>query len=209
MNGVRQSEASRSTRESLLSRLRKEGDDESWSVFFESYWALIYGTARHAGLCEPEAEDVVQETVIKLMRDLRQFKYDRQRGSFKSWLLQRVWWEIKMHLRKERRRQRLLLTPLEITDHAEEIPDASLAAIEQYWEEQWRKEVYANALEQVRKKASPRTFQLFDMVICGGMRPGEVARRMGVSTMQVYLAKHRIGKMLKSEVQLLEEGPCN
>ena len=38
------------TRRSLLIRLKDLADQESWKQFFDTYWKLIYTTARRAGL---------------------------------------------------------------------------------------------------------------------------------------------------------------
>ena len=75
------------TRQSLLSRLKDWDDHESWRVFFETYWKLIYNAAIKAGLADAEAQDVVQETVISVMKSMPGFEYDAQHGSFKGWLL--------------------------------------------------------------------------------------------------------------------------
>src|SRR6185503_18482557 len=52
------------TRYSLLSKLRDWDDQESWKVFFDTYWGMIYSAAIRSGLTDAEAEDVGQETVI-------------------------------------------------------------------------------------------------------------------------------------------------
>src|SRR6476646_9677099 len=76
------------TRRSLLSRLRDLGDQESWSDFFRSYWRLIYQVSLKAGLSDAEAQEVVQETVISVAKQMPGFRYDPERGKFKGWLLQ-------------------------------------------------------------------------------------------------------------------------
>jgi len=53
------------------------------------------------------------------------------------------------------------------------------------------------------RKVSARQFQLFDLYVLQEWKPEEVARTMHVSVMQVYLAKHRISKLLKTETQAL------
>src|SRR5580700_7935799 len=75
------------TRRSLLSRLKNWNDDESWKVFFETYWRLIYNTAVRAGLNDAQAQDVVQETVISVLKSISSFRYDPSKGTFKGWLL--------------------------------------------------------------------------------------------------------------------------
>src|SRR5258706_14947787 len=82
------------TRQSLLSRLKDWKDEESWRVFFDTYWKLIYGAAMKAGLSDAEAQDVVQETVISVLKSMPGFEYNTEKGSFKSWLLRLTNWRI-------------------------------------------------------------------------------------------------------------------
>src|ERR1017187_6590480 len=88
------------TRQSLLSRLKNWNDQESWKVFFDTYWKLIYNAAVRAGLTDAEAQDVVQETVIAVSKNIPQFVYDPARGSFKGWLMRQTTWRIAGQLRK-------------------------------------------------------------------------------------------------------------
>jgi RNA polymerase sigma-70 factor (ECF subfamily) len=72
------------TRQSLLSRLRNWDDRESWREFFDTYGELIYALARKAGLSNAESQDVVQETLISVAKEMPGFKYDPALGSFKD-----------------------------------------------------------------------------------------------------------------------------
>src|SRR2546429_4707873 len=76
------------TRRSLVERLADWGDQRRWQEFFDTYWKLIYSTARKAGLTDAEAQEVVQETVITVAKNIDKLKYDPAIGSFKGWLLQ-------------------------------------------------------------------------------------------------------------------------
>lgn len=211
MNAAGQKGTSRSTRATLLKRLKDAGDDAGWREFFEAYWGLIYRTAIRAGCSASEAEDVVQETLIKLVKAMPQFDYDRERGSFKSWLLQRVWWEIRTRARKRHRDDKVFVDCKAAVEEAasETTPDAYPTEVEAFWELEWRERLVEVAVERVKQRANPRSYQLFDLVANGGLRPKEVARRMQVPVVQVYLAKHRITRMLAAEVRQLQEGPCD
>ena len=88
------------TRRSLLSRLRDLDDRESWRTFFDLYWRMLYNVARRAGLSEADAQDVVQETVVAVARQMPEFHYDRAKGTFKHWLFRIVRRRVADHLRK-------------------------------------------------------------------------------------------------------------
>src|SRR6266699_3258662 len=107
------------TRSTLLSRLRNLDDQESWRVFFDRYWELLYNVAKQSGLGEPEAQDVVQETVISVAKAMPDFRYDPARGSFKQWLLRITGRRIMDHLRRTYRQPLRAEVELEALDEAE------------------------------------------------------------------------------------------
>ena len=88
------------TRDSLLNRIKDLGDDASWRDFFNTYWELIYNLARKAGLSQSEAQDVMQETVMAVSRNIGNFRTGTEYGSFKAWLRQQSRWRIADQFRR-------------------------------------------------------------------------------------------------------------
>src|SRR5437868_9846954 len=104
------------TRESLLSRLKNWDDQESWRDFFDTYWRLIFNLARKAGLSDAEAQDIVQETVLSVARNIEGFRYDPTVCTFKSWMLQITRWRIANQKKKRQREERRLENPVHSDD---------------------------------------------------------------------------------------------
>ena len=201
------STASIATRESLLLRLKDWGDQDSWRTFFDTYWKLIYAVALKSGLSEGEAEDVVQETVLSVAKKIPEFKYDRDAGSFKGWLLQLTRWRILGQLRK---RGKLVLAetagPFEAddVDFLSRVPDPAGSLIERVWEEEWQKHVMEAALEKVKLRSNPKEYQIFDLYVLNKLPVRKVADILRVSVAHVYVAKHRVGSLLKTEVKNIQ-----
>src|SRR5215212_4743108 len=118
------------TRRSLLSRLKNWDDQQSWRDFFESYWRLIYGVATKAGLNESEAQDVVQETLVSVAKEIPGFRYNPDVGSFKGWLLRITRRRIADHWRKHKSAHGHEIS-------FEEFPDEGVSAFEALWNEEW------------------------------------------------------------------------
>lgn len=190
------------TRQSLLSRLRDWDDSVSWQDFFDTYWRLIYRTARRAGLVDTEAQDVVQETLLTVCQQIREFQYDPQR-SFKSWLLKTTAWRIRDRLR---RRPRDRMEPLDIDD--ETLSLAAEDSIAERWEADWERNLVDAAMERLKKQAPPKQFQIFDLAVMRGWPTAKIARTLSVSSGYVYVTKHRISVQLKREVRRLRQDPC-
>ena len=59
-------------------------------------------------------------------------------------------------------------------------------------------------MERVKQKARAEHYQMFDLYVLQNWPVSDVARTLGVSVGQVYLAKHRVGALVKKEVRNLE-----
>lgn len=194
------------TRRSLLHRLKNLDDSDSWREFFECYWKLIHGVAIKSGLTEVEAQEVVQETVINVSRKMPGFDYDPAKGSFKGWLMRLTYWRIKDQLRKRLReagghRER----GTNSTSVLDRIPDPDGYGIEKVWDEEWRKHIIALALAKVKRKVRPVQYQIFDLCAIKQWPPQKVAESLGVTANQVYLARHRVGQLVRKEIDALEK----
>lgn len=197
-----------STRESLLGRLKNWDDDRSWRDFFETYWRLIYRTARKGGLSDAEAQEVVQETVIAVAKQMKEFKYDPAIGSFKGWLKLITRRRIADQYRK-RKPQEVGLADASGTDAGtramDRLPDASGDSADAAWEADWQQSLLDRAVELVRTQVSPRQYQIFDLYVLRQWPASQVAASLDISTAQVHLAKHRVQSQIKKEARRLEK----
>ena len=193
------------TRDSLLSRLKDWRDDDSWRDFFNTYWKLVYGVALKSGLTEQEAEEVVQETVITVARRIPEFKYDPTVCSFKTWLLNLTRWRIVDQLRK---RQPKLNGYADGTPHTatiERLPNPPGVDLDAMWDYEWQQSLVTTAIQRVKRRVNPEHYQIFHLCVFKEWPVKKVARELDVNVAQVYLAKHRVGVLLKKEVKALEK----
>ncbi len=194
------------TRHSLIGRLSDRDDSARWQEFFDTYWRLIYGVARKSGLNDAEAQDVVQETVIGVSKNIERYRADA--GSFKNWLLQLTRWRIIDQVRKRSPADAIQRHPDDsrMTAPIDRIADANGVPLDALWDEQWQATLLENALERLKRKVNARHFQIFDCAVVKRWPAGKVASELGVNIAQVYLVKHRLAAMLKKEVAGMEKG---
>ncbi|HEV7925049.1 MAG TPA: sigma-70 family RNA polymerase sigma factor [Verrucomicrobiae bacterium] len=193
------------TRQTLLTRLRDYQDQAGWREFFETYWRLIYKVARNSGLADAEAQDIVQNTFIYLVRRMPNFHYDRVRGSFKSWLRVVTRSRIHVYWRREKVNGKLQLQPLdgETGDGADAVElqaDPAADALDEIWQREWEANLLSQAFGRLRSKVSSQQLLMFRVSTTGDLPLTQVARKLGVSLAQIYLARHRVGKLFKAEV---------
>ena len=202
-----------------LSRLNQWDDQESWQDFFDTYWRLIYSVATKAGLSDAEAQDVVQETLLTVAKKVGQFKSDPATGSFKGWLLLITRRRIADQFEKRPRLQPALhassansiLAPFSAgaddstrTSTVERTPDPASFDLDSCWEEQWRENQLRAATEKVKSQVSPKQFQMFELYVLREWQASKVATTLSVNVGLVYLAKHRVSRLLKKEIRKLE-----
>ena len=196
------------TRQSLLSRLRDWDDKDSWEDFFNTYWKLIYNVARKSGLNDAEAQEVVQETIIHVAKQIPGFKYNPAKGSFKGWLLKTTQWRINDQFRKRCRNATLQADSESSTTSPSQTPPFGSPAVdtESQWDELWREHLVAMAMERIKQKVDPRELQMFEMTVERDWPPLKVAQKLNVTRAHVYYARHKVSRMIRAEVERLERG---
>jgi len=195
------------TRQSLLERLKRWDDQESWRDFFDTYSGLLYGTAVRSGLTDVEAQDVVQDTVIAVAKKMGSFTYNPAVDSFKGYLLYLTRKRIALEYRKRGRAGGTAHPEtVEWTAKIEDVPDPGGVNLEAIWEEEWKRNLWDSALSRVKEQVALKQFQLFDLYVLKERPALEVAQALGVTVAQVYLAKHRVSALVKKELSQLKAG---
>jgi RNA polymerase sigma-70 factor (ECF subfamily) len=198
------------TRASLLDRLKNLDDQASWNEFNQIYHELIFSVARRAGLNELEATEVVQDTLISVARKMPGFTYDPSKDSFKGWLLTVARWRIRDQFGKRAQQPE---NKSRLPAHNEEqdtrtatidrVPDPSGTDLAKIWDEEWQTHVLQAALARVKRQVHPQHYQIYHLHVILGQSVREVGHALGVNVAQIYLAKHRVGKLLKNEARRL------
>lgn len=198
------------TRKSLIERLGNWEDQRSWDEFYKQYWKLIYSVALKSGLRSEEAFDAVQETIITIAKQQQEGKYDPNQGSFKAWLMNLTRWRIADQFRKRKKDTSMSRFPaMDDSDRRtatlDRYEDPEGPELEKIWDAEWISNLTERALNKVKGQVSPKQFQIFDCYVVKGWGATKVTKQLGVSIAQVYLAKHRVGSILRKEIKGLED----
>jgi len=213
MNSAKSVDDRIATRASLLNRLKDPGDGLAWNEFYLTYRDLIYSVARRGGLTELEASEVVQDTLISVSKKIPGFSYDPSKDSFKGWLLTVTRWRIRDQIEKRAqaaKHQHVRSAwargdPDTRTATIDRLPDPASADLATVWDQQWEAHLVQVALARVKRQADPQHYQIYHLQVVLGQSTREVARALNVSSAQVYLAKHRVGNLIKKEVRNLRK----
>jgi RNA polymerase sigma-70 factor (ECF subfamily) len=194
------------TRWSLIARLKNPEDQDGWSTFAQIYGGLIRSVSLRTGLTEVESDEVLQNTLLSVHQNIQDFETDPSKGSFKGWLLHLTQWRIHDQFRKRSNHahphRNESSDQTSRTSTVERIPDPN-CDLERIWEAEWKQNLLSLALEQVKLEVDPEHFQIFDFSALRLWPVTKVARFMQVNVGQVYLTRHRIGKLLKKKIERL------
>ena len=197
------------TRNSLLSRLRDWEDQESWRAFFDTYWRFLRNIAIRSGLSDDDARDVVQETVIAVAKGVREGRFQpTEGGSFKAWLQLIVRRRVSDHFRRARARPPTHASRDDLTASTgtvERIPDPAGQVVDEIWDEEWARNVADAAIAEVKQRVGAKQFQMFDLYALKAWPVRDVAKTLHVSIAQVYLAKHRVTRLIRQETEKLRK----
>src|SRR5262249_51229969 len=144
-------------------------------------------------LQEADAGDLVQEVFALLVRKMPEFRYDRDK-SFRAWLRT-------MTLNKWRDRcRRLAVRAPELTGQLS-IEVAESAAEGSFSEIEYRKQLVGGALELMQADFQVTTGKACWEFVVNGRPAAEVARQLGITENAVFLAKGRVLRRLRQELE--------
>jgi RNA polymerase sigma-70 factor (ECF subfamily) len=190
-----------STRVTLLHRLNANPADQlSWGEFVRLYGPAIRGWLAHWGLQEADAQDVTQNVLLRLTAKLPQFKYDPGR-SFRGWLktlTHHAWHDFvtEAGYRTRGSGDTAVLNHLQSVEAREDLA----ARVEATFD----RELLDLAMARARDRVAANTWDAFKLVALDQLPPQQVADQLGLRVSQVYLAKHRVQKLLQEEIRALE-----
>jgi RNA polymerase sigma-70 factor (ECF subfamily) len=191
------------TRASLLVRIRDPHDQEAWRQFVDIYASVVYGFARHRGLQDADAADLMQEVLRAVSRSANRLDYDPSRGSFRGWLYTVTRNKLYNFLNGRKSHERGS-GDSGAQERLEEqaAPEDDTASL---WDQEYERRLFDWAAEQARPEFQDATWQAFWQTAVEGKGAKEVGDRLGMSLGAVYVAKSRILARLKELIHQVEE----
>lgn len=204
------------TDHSLLASLGAAGVqaqwDEAWRRFFDRYEPIILSVALRQGLSEAQAEEVLQETMVHLVRVFREGRYEQERGTFRNFLLGTVRWKVgdarRRWARVQGRADSLDVEPAtDVVPLREKIYDPGESPDEAI-EHSLRLGIVEQALDAlvVHGWVGEQRMEIFAALVTSGKSVAEVAAEFGVKPNAVHQARHQVQQKLKAMIACLESG---
>lgn len=181
---------------SLLERLRVCPDEASWQRLVALYGPWIRDWLRRQGLGPADTEDVAQEVMVVLIKELPHFTHDLRRGAFRRWLRTitlnrlRVFW----------RERRKTAGPPDLDGLLARLEDPE-SDLSRAWDEEHNRHVVARLLELIEPEFEATTWRAFRLVMLEGKSTAEAATALGMSAVAVRIAKSRVLSRFRREIE--------
>jgi RNA polymerase sigma-70 factor, ECF subfamily len=182
---------------SLIERLSRRPEESAWKRFVDLYTPLLYFWAQKGGLPSDRAADVVQEVFLTLLEQLPRFQYD-PKGSFRGWLRSILLHKCHDYHRRAARQ-------VNAGSALEHLEDETPGGEELFTLREYREHLAGRAMRLMRAEFQPVTWQACWETAVRNRPAAEVARELGISVNAVWLAKSRVLRRLRRELEGLLE----
>jgi RNA polymerase sigma-70 factor (ECF subfamily) len=180
------------TRWTLLRRLNDPRERESaWKEFLELYGQPVYRVICRCGVSRADAEELLQEVLIKVWRSLAGYE---GRGPFRSWLHKVALNSVRDYWRQAPRVRGTGNQAVE--EQLEEVADP-------HWADDWHDRLYQLACDRVRDQVQPSHWRVFCEFAIEKCSAKEVEALTGERASYVPVIKARVQKRLNTEMQRL------
>jgi RNA polymerase sigma factor (sigma-70 family) len=197
------------TQHSLVARMRSGGSEEDWRKFYHLYERPILAFAASHSLNSVECADVLQETMVKMLR-VGFFRFNPGKGRFTGFLFNIARCCVIDAIRRRARSERRHVS-LDAADHSafgaensrDNLPGPAEAA-----ERQGEMELISITLNFLleRKRFQQKTIEIFKAVALEQKDAKEVAHNFHTSTGNVYEVKRAVLAKLRSMLRELDKG---
>ena len=187
------------TSASLLERLRLHPDAGAWQRLIDLYEPLIRGWLRRHDLQHSDLDDLVQDVLGVLVKEIPDFQHNGRPGAFRSWLR-----SVTVHcLRRFWRAQRYHADAAGGSaweEHLRQLEDPT-SGLSKLWDEEHDRHVLRKLLAMIEPDFHPTTWQAFRRLVLDGVPAAVVATDLGLSVNAVLIAKSRVLQRLRQEAQ--------
>jgi RNA polymerase sigma-70 factor (ECF subfamily) len=174
-----------------LGRLTGDATEGDWKQLLDVYGSLLRAWLARSGVARSDHDDLIQEVLMVVVRRVSEFEY-RGPGAFRAWLRG----ILANHLKKYFRDRPPSSPAIDLDAVA-----AADSVLGREWDREHDEHLAGRALRMVQSDFAPATWAAFSRHVLDGRPANDVAAELGLSINSVLLAKSRVLKRLRTELQ--------
>lgn len=182
---------------SLLDSLRGTARNDAWPHLADVYSPLLRNWLTRFEVEATDADDLVQEVMLTVSRELPQFEHSGRTGAFRSWLRTILVHRLRDFWRSRNYRPAAAGGSTWM-EQLQQLEDES-SHVSREWNLEHDRHVMARLLEHVRPRFEAKTREAFRRQMFDGQRADAVATELGMPLNSVYVARSRVLSTLRRE----------
>lgn len=175
------------------------GDDAAWTELVEHYKRFIYHVLHRLKVSPDDIDDISQQVLIGLTRDLP--KYNRDKARFRNWLSTVIRNAAFSHFRQQKSQHRRIEG---LKSSLQDEDQHAAAEIDQLIDEEWAIYISSQAMDRVRAVFKGQAIHIFELSL-QGLSAAEIAHQTNVTVATVYTLRKRVKKRLYFETLQLTQ----
>ncbi len=187
------------TSATLLERLNDRSDSVAWRRLVDLYSPLIKAWLRRHGVSAEDAEDLTQEVLEVVVREVSRFRHNGRAGAFRTWLRTITINCLRQSVRSRRLRTEAAGSP-DIAAMLDQLEDPA-SDLNRRWDREHDQHVLERLLELIEPDFRPATWQAFRRQVIDGASAETVAAELGLTVNAVLIAKSRALHHLRQSAQ--------
>lgn len=182
-------------------RAKSQDDRAAWEEFVFYYKGFIHMVLGKIGLSRTDQDDLTQEVLVKIWKNLPNHIYDPKRARFRTWLSCVIRNQVSDNFRQAQRRNRKHIAIAE-EQKANDSLMMTEPEIENIIKKEWEVYIVKLALNNIAALFSAGAIEAFSMSM-DGKSTEEIAQHLGIKPNSVIKLKNRIKERLIKEIQHL------
>jgi RNA polymerase sigma-70 factor (ECF subfamily) len=175
-------------------------DPERWREFDAIYRPILLAYLGRRGLNEFEANDVVQDTFVKLLGKIH--TYDRTKCRFRTWLFRVTHNMLIDHARRKASYKKAVVG---WAAHLLRSSPADSIAMEQEFQRLHLEKILAHALKVVRARVSSQSWACFEQRLLKNRPAAEIGADLKIEPNAVYVNASRVMKRVREVCDEFDE----
>ena len=196
---------------SLLDQLRTSTDNAAWDRLNRMFGPLIRKWLIKYDVQSTDVDDLAQEVLLAVSKDISTFEHNGRPGAFRAWLkgilvnrLRNFW--------RSRDRNPTSNGSADLDSRLQELNDPA-SQVTHIWNKEHDEHVLRTLMSLVEPHFEGTTWAAFRKVTVEGVKPNVAAEELGISLNAVWIAKSRVLSRLRQEAAGLIESsstflPC-
>jgi RNA polymerase sigma-70 factor (ECF subfamily) len=183
--------------------MRLQPDAATWRRLIDLYSPFIQSWFRQQHVPATDVDDLVQEVLAVVVREMPAFQHNNQRGAFRCWLRTIALNRLKGFWRARQTGPQSAASE-EAANILNQLPDPA-SDPDQRWEQEHDQFIVRRALELLEPEFTPKTWQAFRRQVIDDIKPAQVAVELGLTPHAAVLAKFRVLGRLRRELDGLTD----